>query len=111
MVEQSYWLTVEDLDLGGRWKVEWSCFIRGLTHGGIRLNGQRYSLLWMHNSVTGEVTTSLAYDLIVSSFMQPAPNKDISWVWNCAIPLKIQCFLWLVVDNRINTWDNFKKKG
>ena len=109
--EQSYWLTVDGLELGGRWKVEWSCYIRGLTHGGIRLNGKRDSRLWMHNPMTGEVTTSLAYDLIVSSSLQPIHNKAISRFWTCAISLKIQWFLWLVVENNISTWDNLQRKG
>ena len=26
-----YWLSTEDLDLGGRWKMEWDCYIKGLT--------------------------------------------------------------------------------
>ena len=31
---QSYWLTADDLDLGGRWKLGWDSYIKGLTRGG-----------------------------------------------------------------------------
>ena len=32
---QPYWLTMEDLDLGGSWKAQWIDFLKGWTHGGI----------------------------------------------------------------------------
>ena len=70
-------MTGEDLDLEGRWKEEWNYYINGLSHGGIRLSGQKDSLLWMHNPKNGEVTTNLAYDLIESSTLQPAHNNAI----------------------------------
>ena len=37
-IRKSYWLSAEDLDLGGRWKIEWDCYIKGLTEGGIKLS-------------------------------------------------------------------------
>ena len=74
---QSYWLMAEDLDLGGRWKEEWNCYINGLSHGGIRLSGQKDYVLRTHNPKNGEVTTSLAYDVITSSTLQPS-HKNLS---------------------------------
>jgi len=31
------------------------------------------------------------------------------WIWD--IPLKLKCFMWLVVQNNIFTWDNIHKRG
>ena len=35
----------------------------------------------------------------------------MSNIWSCDISLKIKCFLWLAIENRISTWDNMVKKG
>ena len=80
---QSYWLTTKDLDLDGLWKYEWTRYIKGLAHGGIRLNDEQDSLLWMHNKVNGEVTASLACDLIVSSNLPKSPIRTHSQLWSC----------------------------
>ena len=44
---QSYWLTVEDLELGGCWKDLWTDYISGLSHGCIRLVEKNDSPSWM----------------------------------------------------------------
>ena len=33
-----YWITAEELELGGQWKEAWSQYIKGLQHGGIHIN-------------------------------------------------------------------------
>ena len=63
----SYWLSVDDLELGGPWKVELSCDIDGLYHGGIILSKKNDRLLWMHNSINGDKNAHLAYDLVATS--------------------------------------------
>ena len=65
----------------------------------------------MHNKVSGDVSTSLAYDLIVSSLIPPSKVRTHSQLWSSTIPLKIICFVWLCIENQINTWDNLRKKG
>ena len=49
---QSYWLTTTDLDLGGSWNDQWIDYVKGLTHGCIRLKEVKDTLLWMYNKVT-----------------------------------------------------------
>ena len=94
----------------GIWKSEWTNYIKGLAHGGISLNDEHDSLLWMHNKVNGEVTTSLAYDLIVSSNFPKSTNRTHSQLWSYDIPRKHKCFNWLCLENHIKTWDNLSKK-
>ena len=69
------------------------------------------ALLWMHNPKNGMVTASLAYDLLVSSMLPLVNTSIMSRIWGFSIPLKIKCFLWLAIDNRISTWDILKSKG
>ena len=56
------------------------------------------------------ITVSLAYDLIVSSFLPLSPIRSHSRLWYCNVPLKIKCFVWICIENCINTWDNLKKR-
>ena len=107
---QSYWLYKIDLDLGRSWKVQWTYFIKGMTHRGIILKEVKDSLLWMQNKVIGVVSTSLAYDLIVSSLLPVSLVRYHSCLWCCNVPLKVKCFTWINIENRINTWDNLTKK-
>ena len=39
-----YWLTADDLDLGGEWKCLWNDYISGLEYGRIRLKSRKDSL-------------------------------------------------------------------
>lgn len=32
-------------------------------------------------------------------------------IWKFNLPLKVICFVWLCLANRINSWDNLQKKG
>ena len=65
----------------------------------------------MHNKVSISISASLAYDLIVSSLLPPSPVRLHSRLSYCNVPLKIKCFVWLCIENHINTWDNLSKKG
>ena len=69
------------------------------------------TLLWIHNTKNGEVTVSLAYDLIVSSQVHVSNYKTQARLWNFGIPLKLKCFLWLVLEKHISTWDNILRNG
>lgn len=66
----SYRFTVVDLNLGGRWKTKWTSYVKRLSHGGIILNEDHDSILWIHNVQNGDVSSSLAYDLIIYSLLQ-----------------------------------------
>ena len=39
------WYSTSDLDLGGDWVDQWSDFVKGLSHGGIRIGNQDDSLI------------------------------------------------------------------
>ena len=44
-IMKAYWIFAKDLDLGGGWKIEWDCYIKGLTQGGIMLSDHMDKLL------------------------------------------------------------------
>ena len=72
----SYWLSLDDLFLGGSWKAEWESYISGMPHGGIKLTNENDSILWSHNTVNGEDSACLTYGLIVSAIS----SKTHDWI-------------------------------
>ena len=50
---QSYWYTIDDLDLGGTYKQAWNVYIEGLLCGGIRLSERPDALVWDYNNKKG----------------------------------------------------------
>ena len=57
------------------------------------------------------VTAKMAYDLTVSTNLPLAQHSIYSQLWHSNIPQKIKFFVWLVIENKINTQDNLVKKG
>ena len=87
-----YWLTAIDLDIEGSWKEAWTKYIRGLSHGGIQLNNNLDSLVWLYNKKSGMVTASLAYEMIAKSTITDCTDSLPGKIWKHNLPLKIICF-------------------
>ena len=65
----------------------------------------------MHDKRLGQVTAQQAYDCIAHYHCQDSPEKTLVNMWKYNLTLKVICFVWLYLPNRINTWDNLLKKG
>ena len=61
--------------------------------------------------MTGKVNAHLAYHLISSCSLTDHPDRDLVLIRKCNLPLKVICFIWLCLSNRINTWDNLLQKS
>ena len=109
--EGSNWYSASDLYLGGDWVVQWCSYVKGLTHGGIRIGTAEDKLLWMYDNQMGMVTAKKAYDLIVSNHRTIMANYFIVTIWHLNILHKLKCFIWLTCTKKINTWDTLCKKG
>ena len=105
------WLSAHDLDLGGEWVEQWTSFVKGLSHGGIRIGESKDSLLWRYDRVSGMFSAKNAYEFIISNLLSPPSKCVISQIWNFNIPPKLKCFTWLVLFCKINTWDNLCNRG
>ena len=106
-----YWFTAEELYLEGDWKNVWNSFIRCLILNGIRLSSEPDSLIWEYNKINGLISADKVYECIVNTY-QPDPGcRLFTSLWSSLLPRKIGCFTWLVLKNKILTWDNLQKKG
>jgi len=106
-----HWLSPEYLRLEGQQAVEWRNYTHYLSRMGITLNDKDDILVWTYNVANGMVTAKLAYDLIFSE----SPYHSEDWwartLWKWKVPLKLKCFFWLALHNRLLTWDNLCQRG
>ena len=51
------------------------------------------------------------YELIANIFVTSRPADIFFKIWKFRIPLKIICFNWICLSNKVHTWDNLIKKG
>ena len=103
---QHYWYTADELGLEGLLKEVWNAYTEGLVNGGIHLSSLADSLVWDFNKKEGTISAKYAYECIVNSFSPPVGTRIDSLLWNSALPRKIGFFIWLVIRNKILTWDN-----
>ena len=86
------WYLASNLDLGGAWAEQWTSFVKGLSHGGIRIGNHDDSLLWLFNKNSGMVSAKKSYELIVSEHLPLQNDGLLTMVWGFNIPLKLKCF-------------------
>ena len=72
----------------------------------IQLTGEKDVVFWS-KTPKKQFTTKSCYELLESSSFRP----NYKWIWKAKLPLKIQIFMWQVMQNAILTHDNTKKKG
>ena len=78
---------------------------------GIRLLAQPDTLIWTHDCTGGNASANSVYNFIVLA-SQPQPADRVQYmIWLSSLPSKIAYFIWLVLGNRILTWDNLQRKG
>jgi hypothetical protein len=105
------WKTAEFLDLIGEQKLEWENYVRGLKHYGFVLSDVRDSIVWSWDSKEGKVSAKQAYEVQFLEEMDVGLEDWLIDIWKWQIPLRIKLFCWLMIDNRILTWDNLLKRG
>ena len=100
---KGYWFSAEELDLIGEWKTIWENYVRGLEFGRIRLTDQIDSLIWTHHKYIGPLSAAEGYSCIISNSCSELDDKVLKILWTLSIPLKIKCFTWLMIFQKILT--------
>ena len=106
-----HWFSSEDLDLIGEWKAAWDNYIRGLEYGRIRLSNQNDSILWSHNNFTGALSAAEGYKCLFSNISSENNDSVLKILWSLNIPLKLKCFIWLLIRGKILTWEQLQSRG
>ena len=76
----------------------------------IRLSAKDDKLVWSWNKANGQVTTKEAYSAIVHSLSTCNIKWQNSKLWKWSLPLKVKCFFWLPMENKILIWKKLIKK-
>ena len=106
-----YWFSVDDLDLIGDWKTIWDNYVRGLEFGRIQLTDQNDILSQSHDKYTGPLTAAEGYSCVISDCCPELNDKVLKILWTVTIPLKIKCFIWLLIYHKILTWEQLQSRG
>lgn len=105
------WPSAVSIDLPFPLGIEWELYRLRLIDSGIFLQNLPDRLIWSANTSLGTVTAPLAYEyLLVDSDDREVTGVD-KLIWNNTLPLKIGCFIWLCLQNKILTWPNLQGRG
>lgn len=105
------WILTEIMGLNGVLKVKWNLFVSILIHNGIVLNQEKDSLAWLWGIAKGKPSTEMAYDAPIYSQNLGTKKWWNGVIWKSRSPLKIKQFTWLLIHNKVLTWDNCMKRG
>jgi hypothetical protein len=105
------WKKDEILGLVGEQKEEWNNFIKGLVGSGFDLNSDKDTLLWSWDTKGGQVNAKQAYEVQMMENVEVEPNYWYVELWTWQLPLKVKLFIWLMLEQRILTWENLVKRG
>jgi hypothetical protein len=103
---QPRWKKAGDLGLEGELIEEWNNYVKGLVGSGFELNNEKDSLMWSWDTKGGQVTTKQAYEVQLEEAVVVEPVFWYSDLWNWHLPLKIKLFMWLLLEQKILTWEN-----
>jgi len=104
-------LIAQDLGLPEGLKVEWDCYTQALKQNAIDLTNEPDRLVWTWNMADGVVTVKEAHNALVHL----ADVEDHKWwyslIWKIKVPIKIILFMWLSLNNKVLTGENFRRRG
>jgi hypothetical protein len=107
----SNWISSEDLELTGCLRVEWKAYRVALINNGIILQDKSDQLKWTGGNKYGQVTVRNIY-LVVEShkwIYKSGGWHKAMWDWDCS--LKIKLFFWLMMENKILSWETLQRRG
>jgi hypothetical protein len=99
------------LGLVGDQKEEWDNYLKGLIGSGFVLNNENDILLWSWDTKKGQVNAKQAYEVQMLEKETEETNCWYKELWTWQVPLKIKLFIWLMLEQRILTWENLVKRG
>lgn len=75
---------------------------------GIHFTEDSDHLVWEDNPLQGSVSAKLAYNILMEDIGDNVVTGLRRILWSDKLPLKISCFIWLCMENKILTWQNYK---
>jgi len=107
----SNWLNSIDLGLEDDLSFEWDRYRLSLIGARISLFDGHDELRWTGGDCTGLLTTKNVYNALAAELWK---NKIGGWrrkLWAWDFPQKIKLFSWLLIEDKLLTWNNLHKRG
>ena len=105
------WVDAQFLNLNGALATEWKEYTYLLKNSGLCLNLDKDTLYWSKNLKSGHITAALAYSSSVHTNVSAHIPNWFKEVWHWKLPLKTILFSWLLMAERILTWDILQRRG
>ena len=99
------WEDAQTINLIGSHATEWNDYIYKIRNTGLSLHHCKDSLFWSRNVNTGNITAALAYSSSVNTTFLECIPLWFKEVWHWKLPLKTVLFSWLLLADRILTWN------
>jgi len=97
--------------LTGEEAVKCTSFIRDLDQVGITLTDQSYELIWTRGNYSGIIFAKNVYVALATKLWSRSENWLHSSVWKWDLSPNIKLFSWLLLENRILTWEILQHRG
>jgi hypothetical protein len=110
-VVMAHWKSDSEMGLVGSEATEWDRFCRALDHAGIYLTDSLDELIWTRGNASGVITAKNAYDAIASKIWNRSENWWHCTLWKWDLAPKLKLFTWILLENRILTWENLQRRG
>ena len=104
------WKSSSQLGISKDYQEEWKSYITWLNSCGYKLLEMEDQLYWSWNTINGEINANYSFDSMLSNLGTGLECWWYRYLWKWLIPLKIKLLCWLMMENKILTWDNFIRK-
>jgi hypothetical protein len=106
------WKNADSLDLPEAMRDEWNSFISLLCENFISLDrDSEDSLCWSKNTQNGSYSVKLGYKAWLEDNFVTHPKWWWKPLWKLKAPPRCKLTLWLAMNNKLLTWDNFLRRG
>lgn len=104
------WPYADDLGLAINWLEDWAHFTSALRLAHVHIREAEDELVWYFPNAGGKYSTKMGYQVLIN-----IENGDNCWwykpMWSLKGPLKAKLFFWLILQNRVLTWERIQCRG
>lgn len=100
------WSTEAELVLPHEVGKEWDAYHSSLLEAGMNVTEEPDHLVWAENTLMGSMSAELSYKFLMENLGFEVETGLRLLLWSDKLPIKIGCFIWLCMENKIMTWQN-----
>jgi hypothetical protein len=78
---------------------------------GVQLRRKPDTLLWMGGDTSGRISVKNIYEAIENKKQYLVIGGWRKSLWSWEVPMKLKLFTWLMIENKILTWEILQRRG